>query len=267
MKKIIYIIFLIIFSFGFSQNKYSEIKYYFKIDNGGSSVLLDCALLHDAIINKSTFINFGFNSIPDEQKTEEKDVNGDVMVNINRYDDNNGQKPEYQKFFLTDSLVSHESVFGEKDYHIIVEKMPKLNWIILNDTLTILNFKTQKAKVNFRGRDYFAWFTTEIKISDGPYKFHGLPGLILKIQSTDDKYTFEAYSIKLNMKEEQYSIVRLKDKYPNKKLITIKEKVNLINENIGKEQKYRLSNNPNTTEVKIEQNGIELNYEELKNEN
>lgn len=267
MKKIIYIIFLIIFSFGFSQNKYSEIKYYFKIDNGGNSVLLDCVLLHDENFNKSTFINFGFNSIPDEQKTEVEDINGDVIVNINRYDDNNGQKPEYQKFFFNDTLISHESVFGEKEYNIVVEKMPKLKWIILNDTLNILNFKTQKAKVNFRGRDYFAWFTTEIKISDGPYKFHGLPGLILKIQSTDDKYTFEAYSIKVNIREEHNLIVKLKDKYNNKKSITIYEKINLINKNIDKERKYRLSNNPNATEIKIEQNGIELNYDDIKNEN
>ncbi len=267
MKILINIALFLTFIFGFGQNQYSEIKYYFKINNGGSPVILDCALLYNENDNKSTFINFGFNSIPEEQKTEIDDINGDLLVNVEKYDDNNGQKPEYQKFFLKDSLVSHESVYGEKKYHVILEKLPTLRWEILNDTLNILNFKTQKAKVNFRGRDYFAWFSTEIKISDGPYKFYGLPGLILKIQSTDSKYTFEVYSVKLNISEKHFSITNLKEKYPNKKIISINDKVNLIKKNTEKERKFRLSNNPNATEIKIEHSGIELNYEDVINGN
>lgn len=266
MKKIIILVLMLTANLGFSQNQYSEIKYYFKINNGGSPVILDCALLHNEVANKSTFINFGFNSIPKEQTTKQNDINGDLLVNIERYDDNNGQKPEYQKFFLKDSLMSHESVYGEKKYHIITEKLPKLKWEILNDTLNILGFKTQKAKLNFRGRDYFAWFSSEIKISDGPYKFHGLPGLILKIESTDGKFTFEAYSLKLNISEDKLSITSLSNKYPNKRIITIKEKVSLIYENTEKERKFRLSNNPNATEIKIEHSGIELNYDDVINE-
>lgn len=267
MKKIYIQILILSTSFAFCQNQYSEIKYYFKINNNGSSVILDCALLHSETTNKSTFINFGFNSIPIEQKTEQNDINGDLLVNIERYDDNNGQKPEYQKLFLKDSLISHESVYGEKKYHVIKEKLPKLKWEILNDTLSILGFKTQKAKLNFRGRDYFAWFSTEIKIADGPYKFHGLPGLILKIESTDGKFTFEAYSLKLNIAEQKFRTSILSNKYPNKRVITIQEKVSLINENSEKERKFRLSNNPNATEIKIEQSGIELNYDDVLNEN
>lgn len=266
MKNLIYILLIFCFNLSNSQDRYSEIKYYFKINNGGSPVILDCALLHTQHINKSTFINFGFNSIPKEQKTEQNDINGDLLINIEKYDDNNGQKPEYQKLFLKDSLISHESVYGEKKYHIIAEKLPKLKWKILNDTLSILGFKTQKAKLNFRGRDYFAWFSSNIKISDGPYKFHGLPGLILKIESTDGRFTFEAYSLKLNISEEKFSINDLSKKYPNKKVITIKEKVSLINKNSERERKFRLSNNPNATEIKIEHSGIELDYDDVINE-
>lgn len=266
MKKIIVLILILTANICFCQNQYSEIKYYFKINNGGSPVILDCALLHSETAYKSTFINFGFNSIPKEQKTEQNDINGDLLVNIERYDDNNGQKPEYQKLFMKDSLISHESVYGEKKYHIITEKLPNLKWEILNDTLSILGFKTQKAKLNFRGRAYFAWFSTKIKISDGPYKFHGLPGLILKIESTDGKFTFEAYSLKLNILEENFSITSLRDKYRNKKRITIKEKLSLINENTEKEKKFRLSSNPNATEIKIEHSGLELNYHDIINE-
>jgi GLPGLI family protein len=249
-----------------AQDQYSEIKYFFKINNGSSPVILDCALLHNSSKNQSTFINFGFNSVPDETKTKIDDINGDSFVNIDRYDDNGGQKPEYQKNFLENTLVSHESVYGEKKYHLIDEKIPQFNWVIQKDTLTILNQKTQKATLNFRGRNYFAWFTTDIQISDGPYKFHGLPGLILKIESVDKKFTFEAYSIKLNIKKTDLSIKKLADKYPQKKQITIKEKVRLIKENTEKERKYKLSKNPGVVDIKIEHSGIELKYDDILNE-
>lgn len=91
MRALINIALLLAFSIGLGQNRYSEIKYYFQIDTGGNSVVLDCALLCTDSI--STFINFGFNSIPQPQETEINDINGDLFVNINRYDDNNGQKP------------------------------------------------------------------------------------------------------------------------------------------------------------------------------
>ena len=266
MKIKISIVLLLNFCFAFAQNRYSEIKYAFKINNGASQVIVDCALLYNTTKNESTFINFGFNSIPKETETQRNGINGDLLVNIDKYDNNDGQKPEYQKYFQLDSLISHESVYGEKKYFLISEKLPSFKWEILHDTLTILNQKTQKAKVKFRGRNYFAWFTTNIKISDGPYKFHGLPGLILKIESIDKKYSFEAYSIKLNVIKDNFSILKLADKYPEKKRVTIREKIRLIRKNTEKERKYRLSNNPNTTEVKIEHSGIELTYDDLVNE-
>jgi GLPGLI family protein len=33
---------------------------------------------------------------------------------------------------------------------------------------------TVKATTEFAGRTYVAWYTTEISIADGPYKFYGL---------------------------------------------------------------------------------------------
>ena len=43
---------------------------------------------------------------------------------------------------------------------------------------------------NFRGRTYEAWFTTEIPVKDGPWKFHGLPGLILEVYDIQKHYSF-----------------------------------------------------------------------------
>lgn len=64
------------------------------------------------------------------------------------------------------------------------------NWKILNDTKKIGNFKAQKAVTDFGGRHWEAWFSSELAFSEGPYKFRGLPGLILELKDTNENYLF-----------------------------------------------------------------------------
>ncbi|MEN4760167.1 GLPGLI family protein [Chryseobacterium sp. C39-AII1] len=68
----------------------------------------------------------------------------------------------------------------------------KQNWKLIKDkATTILGYKANAATTEFGGRKWMAWYTTEIPISDGPYKFYGLPGLILKITDSENTYNFE----------------------------------------------------------------------------
>ena len=71
------------------------------------------------------------------------------------------------------------------------EDMPNLKWEIKSDTLTFLSYSCQKAITTFRGRIYEAWFTFDIPSNNGPWKFGGLPGLILKINDTKHNFVFE----------------------------------------------------------------------------
>ena len=68
-------------------------------------------------------------------------------------------------------------------------------WQISGITDTISSYSCQKATLNFRGRDYVAWFTTDIPVSGGPWKFSGLPGLILKIEDTQGLFVFKLIGI------------------------------------------------------------------------
>ena len=61
-------------------------------------------------------------------------------------------------------------------------------WEIQTDTTLILGLRCQKAVCQWRGRDYTAWFTEEIPINDGPYKFFGLPGLIVSVEDATGEY-------------------------------------------------------------------------------
>ena len=74
-------------------------------------------------------------------------------------------------------------------------------WELLPDTMTIISYSCQKAVCNFKGRDYEVWFTPEIPRSEGPWKLHGLPGLILKAADSQGHYTFECTG--LTNKDEQ----------------------------------------------------------------
>ncbi|MDQ1095070.1 MULTISPECIES: GLPGLI family protein [Chryseobacterium] len=72
----------------------------------------------------------------------------------------------------------------------------KQHWKLIDDkTSIILGYKAYMASTEFGGRKWIAWYTKEIPISDGPYKFYGLPGLILKITDSDGAYTFEIKGI------------------------------------------------------------------------
>jgi GLPGLI family protein len=79
--------------------------------------------------------------------------------------------------------------------YIYEEPVPKFEWKIKPDTTTILGYKCIKATTTFRGRDYEAWFTPFIPVRQGPWKFNGLPGLILKVADTKEYFKWEAIGI------------------------------------------------------------------------
>lgn len=82
------------------------------------------------------------------------------------------------------------------------ENIDTFNWTINGDTATINGYFSQKATCEFGGRKWQAWFTTEIPYSDGPYKFCGLPGLIIKISDTKGHYCFTLKSLNKPSKDE-----------------------------------------------------------------
>lgn len=60
-----------------------------------------------------------------------------------------------------------------------------MKWKITKESKQILGYKCKSATTTFRGRSYTAFYTEKIPIPDGPWKFGGLPGLILEIYSHD----------------------------------------------------------------------------------
>ncbi|UZT98664.1 GLPGLI family protein [Chryseobacterium fluminis] len=82
--------------------------------------------------------------------------------------------PEFKTFLFT--RVSMDL------YKVKEDQKPE--WKILAEKQKIGEYDTQKATTTYGGREWIAWFSTAIPFQDGPYKFYGLPGLIVKLEDT-----------------------------------------------------------------------------------
>ncbi len=90
---------------------------------------------------------------------------------------------------LVKNITYFKTRLGRDQY--IYEEDRKIDWKILPETVKIGEYEAQKAETTFAGRKWYAWFTQDIPFQDGPYKFKGLPGLIVKVEDANGDYSFD----------------------------------------------------------------------------
>ena len=84
----------------------------------------------------------------------------------------------------------HDAVFF--DYYVFEDDNLPQQWTMIADSVkTILGHTCRKATCSYRGRNYEAWYAIDLPVNAGPWKFSGLPGLIMSVQDTKGHYTFE----------------------------------------------------------------------------
>ncbi len=130
-------------------------------------------------------------------KTEDGKMTGQFKVKPNKAIDSIGDIVYYDK--EKDTIYTREKMIEE--YVVFTEKMPQINWNITDETRLIKNYKCYKATTYFRGRDYTAWFTTDVPIIAAPWKLNGLPGLILDIYDNKNQVKIYAESIEYPSKD------------------------------------------------------------------
>ena len=94
-----------------------------------------------------------------------------------------------------DGKLTHTEKICE-DWFSYTEDMPPLDWELTDSVATVLGYQCQSARCRFRGREWTVFYAEDIPLSDGPWKLHGLPGLIMKVSDAKGHYIFECIGIK-----------------------------------------------------------------------
>ncbi len=127
-----------------------------------------------------------------QNKIDQSDV-GNVIIRTSNEDEFGSI---VYRNFKTNEIVFRMVTTKIYNAKLVNDDWVNLNWEIKNQTKEINNFKCQKAVTKFRGRNYIAWFTTEIPLRYGPWKLYGLPGLILEAYDSKNEFYAIANNIK-----------------------------------------------------------------------
>jgi GLPGLI family protein len=130
----------------------------------------------------------------------------------------------FNKVIDTTFSTELNGVVSQKEYreHLAIKKKRKKSlvvskesdfekmWLVLDSinisftmskekSESILGFPTSIATATWRGRRFIFYYSSLIPVNDGPYKFFGLPGLILKVE--DDLGEVQIIATKISVLE------------------------------------------------------------------
>ncbi|WP_295200384.1 GLPGLI family protein [uncultured Chryseobacterium sp.] len=124
------------------------------------------------------------------------------------------------------NIISSFSLVDDNLY-IVNEDFDFLKWEIKNQTKIIGNMECQLAKIQYKGRDWEAWFSTQYPISFGPYIFNGLPGVIVELSDSKKQYIFKLSKIK-NTKEDFNRLMNQRTWIDTKPIVVTKSQLTKV---------------------------------------
>ncbi len=92
-------------------------------------------------------------------------------------------------------IFTQKAGFLEDKLNVFTDTIDMFKWTLLKENKEVNNLKCKKAICTHRGRKYEAWYTLEIPINNGPWKFGNLPGLIVEITSIDKYISWKLIGI------------------------------------------------------------------------
>lgn len=170
MKKLILIFFLsLVCNTIYSQKQFNYLLY---VDD----TVRTGALLFNEKENKAVYIDQMNNF---RKKTEEKPT---FTVNVSGDDDF-----VYYKQNLSELKYTYELL---KIPYLINDNTLSINWELTSDKKEIQGLICSKATTTFRGRNWTVWYCPQIPVVYGPWKFYGLPGLMMELTEDTNRFAF-----------------------------------------------------------------------------
>lgn len=166
-------------------------------------------------------VDYHMRYLPDSNSTEFRDEYMELLFNSNEsvfrskkkgildslsMDEKSGKEPSatnsslrmdnfttirYYIYKIGDSIITQDEFGLANGNFVFYSENKAFDWQITSDTASLHGLTCQKATLDFGGREWIAWFAPEIPIPDGPYKFCGLPGLIVSISDSKGHWTFD----------------------------------------------------------------------------
>lgn len=109
--------------------------------------------------------------------------------------------------FEKDSLIARERL--DDTLYLVVDTLDRPQWTLIDSFKTIKGFECKKATTYFRGRNYFAWYSTEHPLPFGPWKLVGLPGLVFEVTTESRELGFTLKNIDFDAEPQVHKPQRL----------------------------------------------------------
>lgn len=196
MKKILSLLMVAVFAFSNAQEKESSNRFFYELTfkPKKDSTKLDKVITVLDITNKDRSVYQDYTVISQDSITK---VEIEAMQKAGVYKDlsKSLKTPKFSarihKYYPGMKIEYIDKVAnGMTPVNIAYTEDLKFNWKISNEKQKIGEYNTQKATTDFGGRKWTAWFSTDLPFPDGPYKFWGLPGLIVKIEDDAKNYSW-----------------------------------------------------------------------------
>ena|SRR5690554_306714 len=158
------------------------------------------------------------NSNTELNKEEEEEENHyTYIIGLNK------SKRWYQSYSVKNDTIYNIEYIGDKQvaYYDIGGSS---KWIFTKEGKKISDYNCIKATTIFRGRKYTAWFTPEIPVNVGPWKFSGLPGLILQIYDEEMNFSWTVTKISQNEDREKVPDIKNKAKLSFREFVSLNDK-------------------------------------------
>ena len=214
-----------------------------------NGVLREGKLIYEKEVDQAVYIDYVSSENRDkvDHSKELKLAKGEsaTVVNANTSWNDRYYYKNQNKLKFTEDLI--KKGFFINDSTLLVK------WKLIDENRDIDGFSCKKATTNFRGRNWEVWYTTEIPMYYGPWKFYGLPGLIVTAKEESEKFWFQLTKIEIDTSTK----IPVVDTSQLKK-VTLKQYDDLMTEFFESDL---FTSSKGKSREPFKRNGIELNYE------
>jgi GLPGLI family protein len=140
-----------------------------------------------------------------EERSIEREIDSDGTIKVEMKLTEDGDSFVYTDF--RNNLIINKQRFFKEDF-LIEDVIPEFDWKITGKEKDIANYVAYEATTNFRGRSYSAWFAPDLSLNGGPWKFSGLPGVILEVNDHNNNFSWNCSAVMNLTSDEKVKISR-----------------------------------------------------------